>query len=204
MKIAILVEGATEAAFKKKLREFLKSRLEQKMPKLHFIKQDDPIPKEGKLKKIVENLLDNDGYNAVIALTDVYTGKPDFKDANDAKEKMMIWVDNNPNFYPHTALHDFEAWLLPYWKTIQKRAKHNLSAPSGSGSPETVNHQKPPSYWIKEIFRTGQCRRDYNKVIDGVAILKDNDLMIAIKANPELKAFVNRIISLCDEEKIIP
>jgi hypothetical protein len=66
-----------------------------------------------------------------------------------------------------------------------------------------VNHQKPPSYWIKKIFKIGNCRRDYNKVIDGVAILKDNDLMIAIKACPELKAFMNRIISLCDEEKII-
>ncbi len=113
----------------------------------------------------------------------------------------MRWVDNNPKLYPHTALHDFEAWLLPYWKTIQKLAKHNRSAPSGL--PETVNHQKPPSDWIKEIFSTGQCRRDYNKVIDGMAILKKNDLMIAIKACPELKAFVNRIISLCDEEKII-
>jgi hypothetical protein len=201
MKIAILVEGATEMAFREKLREFLQSRL-QKMPKLRFIPQDGGIPKEGKLKKIVENLLNNDGYNAVIALTDVYTGKPDFKDANDAKEKMMIWVDNNPNFYPHTALHDFEAWLLPYWTTIQKLAKHNLSAPSGSGSPETVNHQKPPSYWIKEIFKIGTRGKDYDKVIDGMAILKNNDLMIAIKACPELKAFVYRIISLCDEEKI--
>ena len=200
MKIAILVEGATEMAFREKLREFLQSRL-QKMPKLRFIPQDGGIPKEGKLKKIVENLLNNDGYNAVIALTDVYTGKPDFKDANDAKEKMMIWVDNNPNFYLHTALHDFEAWLLPYWTTIQKLAKHNRSAPSDS--PETVNHQKPPSFVIKEIFRTGKCRKDYDKVIDGVAILKNNDLMIAIKACPELKAFVYRIISLCDEEKII-
>lgn len=201
MKIAILVEGATERAFKKKLEEFLQSRLEQKMPRLHFITQDSPIPKEKKLKKIVENLLDNDDYHAVIALTDVYTGKPDFKDANDAKEKMRRWVDNNPNYYPYTALHDFEAWLLPYWKTIQKLAKHNRSAPSGS--PETVNHQKPPSYWIKEIFSSGTRGKDYNKVIDGMAILKNNDLMIAIKACPELKAFVNRIISLCDEEKII-
>jgi hypothetical protein len=201
MKIAILVEGATEMAFRKKLREFLQSRLEQKMPRLDFKPQHGGIPKEGKLKRIVENLLDNDGYDAVIALTDVYTGKQDFKDANDAKEKMRRWVDNNPNFYPHTALHDFEAWLLPYWTTIQKLAKHNRSAPSGL--PETVNHQKPPSYWIKEIFSTGQCRRDYNKVIDGVAILKNNDLMIAIQACPELKAFVNRIISLCDEERII-
>jgi hypothetical protein len=200
-KIAILVEGATEAAFKKKLCEFLQSRLGQKMPKLHFIKQNGPIPKKEKLKKIVETLLDNDGYNAVIALTDVYTGKQDFKDANDAKEKMMTWVDNNPNFYPHTALHDFEAWLLPYWTTIQKLAKHNRSAPSDS--PETVNHQKPPSYWIKEIFKIGTRGKDYNKVIDGMAILKNNDLMIAINACPELEAFVYRIISLCDEEEII-
>ena len=157
MKIAILVEGATEMAFRKKLREFLESRLEQKMPRLDFKPQHGGIPKQGKLKKIVETLLDNDGYDAVIALTDVYTGKPDFKDANDAKEKMMTWVDNNPNFYPHTALHDFEAWLLPYWLTIKKLAKHNRSDPSGS--PETVNHQKPPSYWIKEIFKIRNTRK---------------------------------------------
>lgn len=161
MRIAILVEGATEAAFKKKLREFLQSRLEQKMPKLDLIPQEGRIPKEGKLKRIVENLLDN-GYDVVIALTDIYTGTPDFKDAKDAKDKMIGWVENNPKFYPHTALHDFEAWLLPYWTTIQKRAKHNRSVPSGR--PETVNHQKPPSYWIKEIFRSGKCRRDYNTI----------------------------------------
>jgi len=201
MRIAILVEGATEEAFKKKLRKFLQSRLEQKMPRLDFKPQHGGIPKEGKLKRIVKNLLNNDGYDAVIALTDVYTGKQDFKDANDAQEKMRRWVGKNPNFYPHTALHDFEAWLLPYWTTIKKLANHNLSAPSGL--PESVNHQKPPSYWIKEIFSSGKRGKDYNKVIDGKAILKKKDLMIAIPACPELKAFVNRIISLCDEEKII-
>jgi len=171
------------------------------MPRLDFKPQHRGIPKEGKLKRIVENLLDNDGYDAVIALTDVYTGKQDFKDANDAKQKMRTWVGKNPNFYPHTASHDFEAWLLPYWTTIQKLGKHNLSAPSGS--PETVNHQKPPSYWIKEIFSSGKRGKDYDKVSDGMAILKKNDLMIAIKACPELKAFVNQIISLSYGEKII-
>lgn len=201
MKIAILVEGATEIAFREKLREFLRSRLDQKMPKLKFIPQDGRIPKQKKLKRIVENLLDS-GYDAVIALTDVYTGKNDFQDANDAKAKMIAWVENNPKFFPHTALHDFEAWLLPYWTTIQKLAKSNRSVPGGS--PETVNHNKPPSYWIKEIFRVGNCKRDYNKVIDGKAILKNNDLMIAIQACPELKAFVNQIISLCDEKQVIP
>ena len=201
MKIAVLVEGATEVAFKDKLREFLKSRLGQEMPRLDFKPQDGRIPKEGKLKRVVENLLDNDGYDAVIALTDIYTGTKDFQDAVDAKDKMMDWVEHNPRFYPHTALHDFEAWLLPYWQTIQALAKHNRSAPSGA--PETVNHQKPPSSRIKEIFRLGECKRDYNKLSDGKAILKKNDLIIAIQACPELKDFVNRIISLCDKDKLV-
>jgi hypothetical protein len=202
VKIAILVEGATEVAFREKLREFLKNRLGQEMPRLDFKPQDGRIPKEGKLKRIVENLLDNDGYDAVIALTDIYTGTKDFQNATDAKDKMMSWVGHNSRFYPHTALHDFEAWLLPYWATIQALAAHNRSAPSGA--PETVNHQKPPSYWIKEIFRVGKCKRDYNKLSDGKAILKKNDLMNAIQACPELKDFVNRIISLCNEDKLIP
>lgn len=204
MKIAILVEGATEVAFRDKLREFLQSRLEKEMPRLDFKPQDGRIPKKVKLKRVVENLLDNDGYDAVIALTDVYTGTNDFQNSTDAKDKMMNWVDCNSKFYPHTALHDFEAWLLPYWTTIQTLAKHNRSAPNGS--PETVNHQNPPSYRIKEIFRLGECKRDYNKLSDGKAILKKNDLMVAIKACPELKKFVNRIISLCteDEKKLVP
>ena len=200
MKIAILVEGATEEAFKQKLVDFLRNRLGKKMPRLNFIPQDGRIPKEDKLKRVVENLLDD--YDAVIALTDVYTGTGDFQNAIDAKTKMRDWVGNNANFYPHTALHDFEAWLLPHWPTIQKLAQHNRSAPTGN--PESINHQKPPAYRIKEIFRLGNCKKDYNKVIDGKAILRKNDLMLSIDACPELKAFVNTIISLCDLDQLIP
>jgi hypothetical protein len=95
-----------------------------------------------------------------------------------------------------------KAWLLPYWGTIQQMAKHNLSAPSGS--PERVNHNNPPAERIKDIFRRGKCSRHYNKMVDGEQILKNNDLMVAIQACPELKAFVNRIISLCDKTRVIP
>jgi hypothetical protein len=45
MRIAILVEAATEMAYRMKLHEFLQSRL-QKMPKLRFIPQNGGIPKE--------------------------------------------------------------------------------------------------------------------------------------------------------------
>jgi hypothetical protein len=194
MKIAILVEGETEMMFKAKLDSFLKPILDQKMPKLKFIRYNGRIPKEDKLKRIVENLLSGkDPFQAVIALTDVYTGTKDFQDASDAKEKMRQWVGNNPNFYPHVALHDFEAWLLPYWETIQKLAKHNLSSPSAS--PETVNHDHPPSKRIKDIFERGK-RKSYNKPLHGKSILEKNDLAIAIQKCPELKAFINTIISL--------
>lgn len=115
MKIAILVEGATEMAFKSKLQEFLQTRLGQQMPRLKFISCKGRIHKEKKLKGVVEKLLTGeDACDAVIALTDVYTGTKDFKDAADAKAQMKNWVGNNPKFYPHAASHDFEAWLLPF------------------------------------------------------------------------------------------
>lgn len=199
MKIAILVEGATEKAFKPILEAFLKTRLQQRMPKLKFVPHNGRIPKAEKLQRVVENLLSDD-YDVVIALTDVYTGTKDFEDGADAKAKMTAWVENNPKFYPHVAQYDFEAWLLPFWSTIQKLAKHNKSAPGGA--PEQVNHGNPPSYRIKEIFESGKCDRSYSKIRDAQRILKDNDLMMAVKVCPELKAFINTILLLCEGDLI--
>ena len=110
MKIAILVEGATEVAFKEKLLDFLQNHLQGNMPKLWFIPQKGLIPTGNKLKRVVENLLQTATCDAVIALTDVYTGKPDFVDSKDAKHKMRSWVGGNPRFYPCVASHDFEGY----------------------------------------------------------------------------------------------
>ncbi len=203
MKIAILVEGSTEKAFKPFLQDFLKSRLEQRMPKLKCVTFDGRIPKRDKLKRQVENLLTGkEAYDVVIALTDVYTGTDDFVDAKDAKDKMKAWVGNNPNFYPHVASYDFEAWLLPFWSTIQELAGHNKSAPKGK--PEEVNHNKPPSVHIKEIFESGSKRRSYSKTRDGKRILEKNkdNLMKSVQVCPEFKAFINTILVLCEGELI--
>jgi hypothetical protein len=168
------------------------------MPRLDMFKYDGRIPKGEKLRRVVENLLhqNQEASDAVIALTDVYTGTNEFVDAADAKSKMREWVGANPAFYPHVALFDFEAWLLPYWNDIQELAGHNRNAPAGQ--PESVNHNRPPSSHIREIFRIGTCRRDYSKPRDANRILRNKDLMIAVNRCPELKAFLNTIISLCD------
>ena len=100
MRIAILVEGKTETAFKPHLVAFLSKKLPDKMPKLEFSRHDGRIPTDQKLKRLVQMLL-SDGKNpadAVIALTDVYTGSnpPDFPEAQDAKDKMRAWVGEEP------------------------------------------------------------------------------------------------------------
>lgn len=200
MKIAILVEGETELGFKVALRKFLEPRLSGKMPNLDFDPCRGRIPKAEKLRRVVEDhLRGRNPADAVIALTDVYTGTNDFTDAADAKAKMRAWVGPNAKFHPHAAQHDFEAWLLPYWDTIQKLAGHNKAKPSGA--PETVNHQNSPAYRITEIFRLGKIR-DFDKRRDAARILADNDLLVAANACPELKAFLNTILKLCDGELI--
>lgn len=195
MKIALLVEGDTERVFMPSLRAFLSRTLAGKMPSLVVRPYDGRIPKGDKLRRVVEDLLTKRPLaDAVIALSDVYTGSSDFVSAEDAKAKMNEWVGHDSRFFPHVAKHDFEAWLLPYWPTIQRLAKHNMSAPPGP--PEGVNHDRPPAARIKEIFERGKCRDSYVKPRDALRILRDNDLSVAVEACPELKALVNTILRL--------
>ena len=196
LKITIMVEGQTERAFMPHLREFLKNRLDDRMPNLDPFPCNGRVYKGEKLRRTVEDLLGKGKTpsDAVIALTDVYTGTGDFTSAADAKQKMETWVKDNPRFYPHAAQYDFEAWLLPYWSNIQKIAGHNKTSPAAH--PETVNHGKPPSYHLIEIFRIGTSKREYSKTRDATRILQGQDLTVAAAKCPELKAFLNTILTL--------
>ncbi len=198
MKISLIVEGKTEKAFVPYLRKYLQNHLKGMMPRLDVNPYDGRIPTGVKLERVVRNLLTgHDAADHVIALTDVYTGSrpPEFNDAKDAKGKMRQWVGDNPKFHPHAAQYDVEAWLLPYWPTIQRLAGHNLAAPAGN--PETVNHNNPPAHRIKAVFEAGRCRDSYVKPRDAGRILRENDLAVAVNQCAELKAFVNTIIFLC-------
>jgi len=197
MRIAFIIEGKTEQAFARYLREFLRPRLPNQMPKIDCSPYDGRIPTGGKLKRLVNKLLSGrQAADHVIALTDVYTGSnpPEFQDASDAIAKMKQWVGNNENFHPHAAQYDFEAWLLPYWPTIQRLAGHNKTAPSGN--PETVNHQTPPAHRFEELFEIGRCRDSYVKPRDAARILRENDLYVAVQQCSQLKALVNTILRL--------
>ena len=150
------------------------------------------------MKRVVENLLSNKKHpaDAVIALTDVYTGHnpPLFDDGADAKTKLKGWVGNNPKFYAHVAQHDFEAWLIPFWDKIKKIAQSNRSRPAAN--PETVNHGNPPAHRLKAVFESGKRKKSYSKTVDVGRILKNENLSVIASECAEFKAFVNRIIQL--------
>lgn len=191
-RIALIVEGPTEVALRPTLLEFLEQRLSGRMPVLDFLPENGRIPKQDKLRRKVELLLlTND---AVIAITDVYTGANprEFENAADARAKMSAWVGNQ-RCYPHAAQYEFEAWLLPYWPEIQKLSGSNRSRPSAN--PENVNHNRPPSEHLRAVFRAGG-RRTYKKTRDAAIILRGKDLGVAASACPELRAFLNTIITL--------
>jgi hypothetical protein len=199
MRIALLVEGKTETAFLPSLRKFLERQLAGSMPRLDPVPYDGRIPTSEKLRRVVNHLLNDSRRPAdhVIALTDVYTGThpPEFPTAAAAKKKMREWVGAERRFHPHVALHDFEAWLIPYWPLIQQLSGHNRTAPAAN--PETVNHDNPPADRIREIFRIGTCRDAYVKPRDAARILRDSDLALAVSKCSELKALVNTILSIC-------
>ncbi|MGA3325501.1 MAG: DUF4276 family protein [Terriglobia bacterium] len=202
MKIALLIEGQTERVFLPHLRRFLQTQLAGKMPRLDPEPYDGRIPSGERLKREVERLLRNGKppADAVIALTDVYTGTTEFTDAQDAKSKMRMWVGANNNFYPHAAQYEFEAWLLPFWGTIQRLAGHNMGAPAGS--PETVNHTRPPSDRIREIFKAGNRNRFYVKPRDADRILRENNLLDSALVCPELRSLLNTILRLCGGQDV--
>jgi hypothetical protein len=199
------VEGKTEKAFLPALRTFLETRLSGNMPKLDMVPQGGRLPTGPGLKRLVDGLMDagKSSADAVIALTDVYTDRSDreFENASEAKRKMKEWVGANPSFHPHAAQHDFEAWLIPYWNRVKEIAKSDRNAPSSK--PETVNHTKPPSRHLEEIFRTGGIGKSYIKSRDAARILDGQDLTIAANACPELKSFLNTILRLCKAEELL-
>lgn len=206
MKIIVMVEGSTEMAFKAVLLEFLHNRLSGRMPRLDFRKSDGGVPVKDALKRTVQAYLNGDrGADHVIWLTDVYVdsrniGKGLWTTAAEAKAQARRWVGEDPRFHPHVALHDFEAWLIPYWDRIKQVTGVNRNTPSKH--PESINHGKPPSYHIKALYELRKPKASYVKRRDAVAILRGQDLMIAINACPELKSFVNTILQLSGGEEI--
>lgn len=144
MRVVLMVEGKTEKVFMPVLRSFLEPRLPGKMPRLVPNVYDGRLPKGEKLRRRVQLLLQDtkNPADAVIALTDVYTGGDDFIDAVDARTKMRQWVGDEHRFYPHAA------------STTSKPGCCHTGKPSRSCRVQTFRHPMArPSRSITNIHQ---------------------------------------------------
>jgi hypothetical protein len=89
-------------------------------------------------------------------------------------------------------IHDVSLPLRPLSVMIEA----NGTGKTSQGPPESVNHNRTPSVHIKQIFESGTCRDSYSKTRDAHRILRDKDLSRAAAQCPELKAFLNTILTL--------
>ncbi len=192
MTVVLLVEGDTETALKRHLKQFLDQRAEaQGRPKIALRTRDIMTLNEGRLRgRIRQELRDPDV--AVVAMIDVY---PNFHSADEAKAFLRRCADGAPRFYAHAAQYDVEAWLLPFWEDICRRVGVNQGPPRAS--LELVDLQRPPSKRLAELYqRARDPRRKYVKTLEMSAILKGKDLTIAASRCPEFEALLNTLLTL--------
>ena len=144
---SLLVEGATETALKRALKRFLDARA-QALGRPKVALRTKTLLTQGRLRHRIRQELRNPKVTAVVGLIDVY---PNFKSAADAKAFLRKMANNDPRFYAHVAQYDVEAWLLPFWDEICKRIRVKRAHPARN--PEQVNHYKPPSKRLAELYR---------------------------------------------------
>jgi hypothetical protein len=193
--IVLLVEGETEIALKRNLKEFLDQRAAaHKQPRVRLQTRKIKSTSPEALGRQIKLELQSRNTEAVVDLIDVF---PQFQRANAAAAKRFLIeaahkVGVTRGFYAHAAQYDVEAWLLPYWDDICRRIGATQGRPGSD--PEQVDGNKPPSYRLQELYRnTG---RNYVKTTEMSAILKDKDLVVAANACVELKSLLNTLLQL--------
>lgn len=200
MKIVVLCEGKTEAALKAQLREFVQRRTaRQDRVGIEVKPLGGPVLNK-KLASRVQLNAESDDVLGVIVLTDVY---PFFRNAAEAKQQVSegAGTDAARKLRVHAAQFEVEAWLLPFWDEIAKWLR--VSAKRPGTKPEDVNHQKPPSLHLEELYRRAKPKsRGYDKVTEAPRWLTWERLPQAAGECPELKLFLNSLLELAGAESL--
>ena len=195
--IVLLVEGKTEKAIKPVLKQFLDARcVSEGKPKVRLSTKplDSRLLKERIIRDHVRMNLKRSSVIGVVALIDVVCSGRDkqFKNATDAVQFLLGAAPNETRFRAHAAQYDFEAWLMPYWDGIAAKLHQKKQSPGRD--PEAINHGRPPSRHLKDLYR--KAGLDYDKPRDALAILTGKDLLESAAKCTQFKAFLNSLLSL--------
>jgi len=192
----LLVEGQTEIALKRIIKEYLDQRAEEQgQPRIRLqTRRFKRLNNSEEMGRQIKFELQTQGVDAVIGLVDVF---PHFRHADAAIAKRFLneaarRAGVTHGFYAHAAQYDVEAWLIPFWEDVCQRIGVHQGRPGNR--PEQVDGTHPPSYRLRDLYRRAQ--REYTKTTEMSAILKGKDLTIAANACPELKNLLNTLLAL--------
>ena len=195
MRVVLLVEGKTARALKEALKVFLDERAAREgQPRVRLTPKrlDTGLLSPERVRDQVALSLRDPDVACVAGLIDVY---PNFRSAQEAKDHLRRAAGGEARFHAHAAQYEVEAWLLPYWEDICRKLSREMRVrrqPPGA-SPERVDRERPPSHHLAELYR--QAGRSYDKPRDARAILEGKDLTIAASQCPELKSFLNTLLT---------
>ena len=191
--IFVIAEGDTERAATNRLKRFLDERAgNDPKVRLKVLALDQGLT-ERRVRGIAERHLQEEGTLGVVTLSDVY---PKYRDATQAKETIRSWMPAGGRCHAHVAKHDFEAWLLADWNALLRQAHVARKQPWGM-NPEDVDLDNPPAHRISDLFEhEANPRRRYKKPVDGKKLFDALDLERAATMCPELKGFLNCLLSL--------
>lgn len=187
------VEGETEQAFGRHLKAFLDDAANRAGgQRVGLVTRTETDTR--RLKRNVARDLGEADCLGVVVLVDVY---PEFGSPEAVREHYAGCSPSN-RFRVHCALHDFEAWLLPYWQRVFGCAKKPVpkSLPRRWRTPETVDRARPPSKVLSLDVFTGPT--SYRKTIHAPRILEGQDLRVSAEACPQLKAFLNTLLEFAN------
>lgn len=193
MRIILLAEGDTERAIAEHLKCFLDESAERAGKPKVALRTKPITTNRGDLRGRIRLELRDPQAIAVVGLIDVY---PQFSSAEEAKRFLREASESDPRFYPHAALHDVEAWLLPFWSVICTRLGIKRAAPGAH--PEEVDLQNPPSQQLQRLYGLARPPQKYVKPIEMNALLRGKDLTIIAEECPEFKALLNTLLKLSD------
>ncbi|MGZ0151030.1 DUF4276 family protein [Kribbella sp. WER1] len=215
--IAILVEGQTEAAF---VHELLAPYLlpfgayvTPVIVKTARLADGTTFKGGGMVWKHYENdlrkLLAATHYRCVSILVDFYAyprngpGAACCDRPHQPRRCVEVRVEEmrkaiaDPRFVPHVVLHEFETWViasvLASGAALGDRAaasKLRAEAQAVAGDIELLN-DSPQTAPSKRVLR---CWPDYDKVTDGIEVIRDAGLAAVIGECPGLKSWVDQLL----------
>jgi hypothetical protein len=186
MRVVLLVEGQTEKALRPVLKALLDAHAQGKRVGLQVRPYGgSEVWNAERVYRDARGMLQDPEVLGVILLVDV---APRFASPDDVRTHYGAL----PRFAAHCALHDFEAWLLPYWERVFREARRPAPKRCPWPNPEAVDLTKPPSRVLSEDVFTGKPA--YRKTVHAPRILEGQDLGVAAAACPQLKAFLNTLL----------